>query len=110
MDLSVRERPLTDAMRREAEMRAGMRCHGCGERFERGFEFVIFKALTQQGRTLVEERNTFACARGEGECGYFVRMAKEAVAMKVIGWTFLDTEKAQEVLRRDGEADGPETG
>lgn len=82
---------------KEAEVGAGLRCGGCGERVSSGFEFVVIETGRYEGRVFGNFRNMVACP-GLGDCTFAAEAAKHAVAMRSVKQRFLDTPEMQEKI------------
>lgn len=77
-----------DKAQRIAELAAGMRCVGCGERITLGFRFTQFKPVDRDGRTQVDTVVTQACSLPG--CAYAQEVAPHAHVMEMIEFAWLD--------------------
>ena len=82
---------LADEAVRQAEVQSGMRCQGCGERIERGWEFVRFRVFADngEGKPEVRKQMTYACM-GRNDCDYAAVAGQHSSAMRPVQWAFLD--------------------
>jgi hypothetical protein len=79
--------------RRIAELGAGMRCVGCGERITIGIRFTRFDPVLREGRPAVDTIVTQACSRKD--CNYAQETAPRADVMEMIEFAWLDEAAAK---------------
>lgn len=97
VDLGPRAAPVLGPDRENAlkvaELRAGKRCHGCGERVRAGFELTVFTADAVGTETAARAVTVVACDGGDG-CQYALEAAKTATVMRMVEYVWLDEERA----------------
>lgn len=86
-------------VRKIAELQAGMRCVGCGERVTIGIRFTQFKPVLREGRPFVERHSVTACSRKD--CSYASETAPLADVMEMVEFAWLD-----EQAPREGQPEG----
>lgn len=81
-----------------AEVAAGIRCGGCGVRVRHGFEFVFVDVGRIDGRAYANYHNLVACGGIDG-CDFAAVCGENAVAMREVRHTFLDTPEMRQLLK-----------
>lgn len=87
------------------ETQAQLRCGGCGARLKKGFEFITVEVV-QNPVTLDKAVGVFrkvACVRPE--CGYAVKCAETATAIRKLEYLFLDDPRVQAMMGEAAVAD-----
>lgn len=82
-----------------AELQLGLRCHGCKERIQDGWELIRYHVLRDpsggDGR-MIGAQHVFAC--GKDGCGFLLEAAPLAVAFRRVKWMFTDDPAVASIL------------
>lgn len=76
-----------DAAIQQFEVKVGMRCVGCGERVQKGWEFCKVTPIMQGNQPTLQVQSVVACDREE--CDFAEEAAKVSRARRRVEWEWL---------------------
>lgn len=74
--------------RRQAELRLGMRCAGCGERIGVGLKFTRVDVVMSEGKPAIDVQVLAAC-NGANGCDYATKAQEGADVMEMVEFVWL---------------------